>query len=114
MNVPGASPNTEMSRIEIAGGELARIRNRRGTLLCVQHGVVWITQSGSPDDVVLDAGASFRIDRDGLTLISACGPVHHALVTLVPAVRVTPSLAKRFWSLLLGPRMPSRPSIRGI
>lgn len=114
MNVSGASPKTEMTSIEIARGELAPIRNGRGALLCVQYGAVWLTQSGSTDDVILDAGASFRIDRDGLTLVSACGPAPHALVTLAPAIRMTPSLAMRFWNLLRSPRMLSRPSIRGI
>ncbi|NMG76222.1 DUF2917 domain-containing protein [Aromatoleum diolicum] len=114
MNVSGASPNTEMTRIEIARSEIAHIRNGRGALLRVQYGAVWLTQYGSPDDVVLGAGASFRIHRDGLTLVSACGPAPYALVTLAPAMRVTPSLAKRFWSLLVGLRMPSRQPIRGI
>jgi DUF2917 family protein len=113
MNASGASTHTEMARIEIARGELARIHNGRGALLCVRYGTVWVTQNANTGDVILDAGASLRIDRDGLTLVSACGPAPHALVTLAPAIRVTPSLAKRFWSLLPGLRMPSRPSIGG-
>jgi hypothetical protein len=101
-----------MTRIEIAGGELARIHDGRGALLCVRYGSVWVTQSGSTDDVFLEAGASFRIDRDGLTLVSACGHAHRALVMLVPAIRVMQPLAGRLWSRLVAPRrMPSRPSI---
>lgn len=114
MNASGASPTTEMSRIEIARGDLACIRDGRGMLLCVQYGAVWLTQSGSTDDVLLDAGASLRIERDGVTLVSSCGRAPHALVTLAPAMRVTPSLAQRVWSVLVGPRRQTRPSIGGI
>lgn len=114
MNALAASPNTEMTRIEISRGDLAGIHDGRGALLTVRYGAVWVTQSASTDDVILNAGASFRIDRDGLTLVAACGPAPHALVTLAPAIRVTSSLAMRFWSLLRSPRMLSRPSIGGI
>jgi hypothetical protein len=104
-----------MTRIEIARGDLARIHDGRGALLCVQYGGVWVTQSGSTDDILLDAGASFRIDRDGLTLVSPCGGAPVALLTLAPPIRAKPSLAERFWCLLFGPhRMPLRPSISGI
>lgn len=114
MNASGASPHTEMTRIEITGGDLADIYDGRGALLTVRYGAVWVTQSASTEDIILNAGASFRIDRDGLTLVSACGPAPRALVTLAPAIRATPSLAKRCWSLVRSPRMPSRPSIGGI
>jgi len=107
--------NTGMTSIEIARGDLARIHDGRGALLRVQYGGVWVTQSGSTADVLLDAGASLRIDRDGLTLLSTYGGAPLALVTLAPPFPVTPSLAERFFGLLVGPhRMPLRPSISGI
>lgn len=106
---------TELTSIGIARGNAARIRNGRGTLLRVQYGAVWITQSGSADDVCLAVGESFRIDRDGLTLVAPHGPALLALVTLVPPIRITPSLAQRiaagFWNCWIGLyRMPSRRS----
>jgi hypothetical protein len=105
---------TEKASIWISRGSMARIQNGRGVLLCVQRGAVWITQTGSIDDVYLDAGESFRIDRDGLTLVSTCrAPL--ALVRLEPSIAITPALAERmaarfrsFWAGVY--RMPSRPS----
>jgi hypothetical protein len=104
----------ETISIGIASGHVARIENGRGVLLRVQHGAVWITQSGSTDDVCLDAGEWFRIDRDGRTLVSSGGHAPLALVTLAPSIRGTQSLAKRvataFGNLWVGLcRMPPRP-----
>jgi len=110
----GVTELTAMTSIGIARGNVARIQNARGVLLSVQHGVVWVTQEGSSDDVRLGAGQSFRIARNGLTLVVPLGgPL--ALVTLAPAARTRPSLAQRiatrFWSFWAGLyRLPSRPS----
>ena len=86
---------TRWTSIGMAHGNVARIQNGRGALLCVQYGAVWITQSGSTADVCLEAGESLRIDSDGLTLVSPVGPAPLALVTLAPLIRIAPSLAKR-------------------
>ncbi|HKC42451.1 MAG TPA: DUF2917 domain-containing protein [Burkholderiales bacterium] len=109
----GVTDFTAMTSIGIARGNVARIQNGRGVLLSVQHGAVWITQSGSPDDVCIGAGQSFRIARNGLTLVVPVGTL--ALVTLVPATRIRPSLAERIatrlWSFWAGLYwLPSRPS----
>lgn len=37
----------------------------------VESGVVWLTQSGSPEDVLLFGGQSFRIERPGKIVIQA-------------------------------------------
>lgn len=103
----------EMTPIRLARNDFAEIRNARGVLLRVQHGTVWLTQSGSTEDVVLEAGDVFRLDRKGLALVSACRRASHALVTIVPAAPVTPSsLAQRLWRLLGGPGTTC-PSIGG-
>jgi uncharacterized protein YaiE (UPF0345 family) len=46
--------------------------NARGAQLRVMCGSVWVTQSGSTDDICLAAGESFRITRNGLTVVSSC------------------------------------------
>ena len=84
----------DMIRIGIVNGDVARIQNGRGVMLSVQHGTVWITQTDSVADVFLNAGESFRLDRDGRTLVSRCGPEPLALVTLASSSRTAP-LAKR-------------------
>jgi DUF2917 family protein len=111
----GVTAYAEMISIGIACGNVARIQNARGVLLRVQYGPVWITQSGSADDVCLDTGEWFHIDRDGRTLVSPAGYTPLALVTLAPSIRTTPSFAQRIAtalrSLLAGlSRTQSRPS----
>ncbi len=58
---------------------LLSIRGGRGAVLIVEHGEVWVTQDADPRDIVLSAGAWFRLDRDGVAIVQ---PLHAAAVTL--------------------------------
>jgi hypothetical protein len=102
MTTKRALERTGTATIGLARGKLTRIQNGRGLTLRVQHGAVWVTQSGSKEDTYLAAGDAFVLDRDGLTLVSTCGRSPFALVALVPP---TPVAAPRtrirrsdFWS----------------
>jgi uncharacterized protein YjiS (DUF1127 family) len=57
--------------LTIHPGEVLRLRDAAGKHLSVVHGTVWITQHGDRNDAVLDGGASFRFDRDGLSLVQS-------------------------------------------
>ncbi len=92
---------TELSSVGLSGGQVGRVQDGRGRQLHVETGTVWLTQESCGDDVILEAGESYRIEHDGMTLLVALG-VPFALVTLQPAVRVTPTLAERFWSSWAG------------
>lgn len=52
-------------------GEVLRLRDAAGRHLTVVQGSVWITQHGDRNDAVLDSGASFRFDRNGLSLVQS-------------------------------------------
>jgi Protein of unknown function (DUF2917) len=65
---------------------LLRVQRGNGLHIFVRSGSVWITQEGDTRDVVLEAGESFRLDRDGLALINAFSPAH---VTVSGPVRVS-------------------------
>jgi len=52
-------------------GSLMRVQNARSSLVHVWEGAVWITQEGDERDYFVPAGKSFRVSRDGLTVISA-------------------------------------------
>lgn len=56
---------------DLAAGELVHIDDARGATLRVTRGALWITLQDDVRDVVLEAGDSFTIDRDGLTLAEA-------------------------------------------
>jgi DUF2917 family protein len=90
---------TTQSALRIARGELACINNGRGVLIRVEHGRVWLTRANETTDVCLGAGESFRIDREGLTLISALGEAPFALVRLDPAAPDMPAIAQRVANL---------------
>ena len=56
---------------DLAQGELVHVDDARGATLRVTRGTLWITLQDDVRDVVLGAGDSFTIDRDGLTLAEA-------------------------------------------
>jgi hypothetical protein len=82
-------------RVLLDGAALPRrgllsIRGGRGAVLFVEHGEVWVTQEGDLRDVVLPAGAWFRLDRDGTVIVQAR---RAAAVTLTaPADALAPEI----------------------
>jgi hypothetical protein len=52
------------------GGQL-RIVDGRGLLIHVWQGSLWVTQERDRRDIVLEAGDSFRLDRNGVALVKA-------------------------------------------
>ena len=52
-------------------GKVVRLDNVRGVQVRVKQGALWITMQGDPRDVFLERGGSFRIDRDGTTVLQA-------------------------------------------
>jgi uncharacterized protein YjiS (DUF1127 family) len=57
----------------INAGELLQLRDAAGRHLTVVQGAVWVTQHGDWRDAVLESGASFRFDRNGLSIVQALG-----------------------------------------
>ena len=66
------------------------LRNRRGSTVTCVSGTLWLTMEGDTRDIVLAAGASFVVDRDGLTILAA----HQASVVDVSA----PQRAPGWWT----------------
>jgi hypothetical protein len=52
-------------------GSALTLDDARGALVRVLAGRLWITQDRDWEDHFVDAGASFRIDRDGPTVVEA-------------------------------------------
>jgi len=57
--------------LSLARGQLLRLRDSIGSTICASKGALWITEDGSRRDVVLEAGACFRVRSSGLTLVQA-------------------------------------------
>ncbi len=93
---------------DLAPGELVQLDGARGTALRVTRGVLWITLQDDVRDVILAAGDTFTIDRDGLTLVEAqdmatvCVMAMHAVDVRRGAGR--PGLAARIaaWATSFG------------
>jgi hypothetical protein len=71
-----------MEVISLTRGSLVRIENARNMRLRVESGAVWITQESDTRDVMLGRGESFRLDRDGVTLISTFGPEQFSRISV--------------------------------
>ena len=59
--------------LRLSHGDLVEFPDARGTTLHVARGRVWITQERARRDVVLDAGDTFTLERDGMTVVEAQG-----------------------------------------
>jgi hypothetical protein len=57
--------------LRLARGQTLKLRDGVGSTICAREGTVWITEENSRQDVVLEPGACYRIDRPGLTLVQA-------------------------------------------
>jgi hypothetical protein len=64
--------NFDVAQIELPRARMLKLFDAQGSEVSCRGGVLWITQDGDRDDVVLGAGQSLRVQRDGLTLIYAC------------------------------------------
>lgn len=85
-------------------GEVLRLRDAAGRHLSVVQGAVWITQHGDARDAVLDGGASFRFDRNGLSLVQPLGGpatvvLEEGLQPENQAVRAADAVEQRAWKL---------------
>ena len=54
-------------------GDLVEIPDARGTTLHVARGRLWLTQERDRRDIVLDAGDTYTVERDGVTVAEAQG-----------------------------------------
>ena len=94
----------QQGALTIRAGEVLRLRDAAGRHLGVVQGAVWITQHGDRRDPVLEGGASFRFERNGLSLVQPLGgPATVVLEAgLVPeneTGRTADSVEKRAWRL---------------
>jgi drug/metabolite transporter (DMT)-like permease len=92
------------SRIELVKGALwtRRLRGQPLRLRCTA-GAVWVTREGDPDDVVLEAGASYGGDGRGLLVVEALEEAEIAVSAggTFEALRRAVRAAQAQWLVLL-------------
>ena len=69
MNMPGIH-----TKHQIGPRHGLALRDANGRTVTCLSGSVWLTMEGDYRDVVLSPGASFVVDRDGLTILAAQQP----------------------------------------
>jgi hypothetical protein len=57
--------------IDLAARESVSLPNMRGTTLRITRGSVWITQEDDTHDIVLRAGDTWVVEKNGLTILEA-------------------------------------------
>jgi len=69
----------EPGALRLARGQTLKVTDALGGTIRCSEGSVWITEENVPQDVVLEAGASYRLSRRGLALVHAFGDATVAL-----------------------------------
>lgn len=69
----------EPGALRLARGQTVRVIDAPGSTIRCAEGSVWITEQDAPQDVVLEAGGSYRLSRKGLALVHAFGDATLAL-----------------------------------
>ena len=62
---------TEMMQTAIRKGRTVRIQDGKGLELTVVTGTLWVRYENETEDLVLSASETFRVGRNGLTLVHA-------------------------------------------
>ena len=69
--------------------QLLKVRAGAGHAVVCHSGSLWVTQDRDPRDIILAAGESFALDRNGLALVQA---LQQSAVSFAPAAAL-PRLA---------------------
>jgi pseudouridine-5'-phosphate glycosidase len=75
---------------ELAARARLALRDIGGATITCLSGSIWLTMEGDSRDVMLAPGTSFKVERDGLTLLAA----HEASVVQVQAK----AAARNWWN----------------
>jgi predicted ABC-type sugar transport system permease subunit len=97
----------DAATLDLAPNQMLAISGGVGMTVSCIRGSIWITQNNDRRDVVLAAGETFVVDRDGVALLSAMAP---SKVAMQPAVAQRPAWLAKLVSMLgtLSGRMVAR------
>ncbi len=75
--------NLELSQdgLCLKSHQLLKVRRGSGHTIVCHNGSVWLTQQGDGRDIVLGAGESFALDRNGVALVQA---LEQSAVSIAP------------------------------
>ena len=61
----------ESGALRLARGQTLKVRDGAGSTICAREGVVWITEENSGNDVLLEPGQCFRLQKPGTAVLQA-------------------------------------------
>lgn len=101
------------TELQLAGEELLGLADIRGARVRCVEGSVWLTLERDLRDIFLNAGESFVVDRDGLTLLHALAPARLRVEVAGDAARLAarggrPLAAARWLRRVLAAVAPAR------
>lgn len=88
-----ATVSTEL--VGLSRHEVRTLAGHPGLRIASHRGRVWITQDGDPRDVVIDAGESHVLDRDGPVYVQALDAAWVLMPAAAPAAQREPGLWDR-------------------
>jgi hypothetical protein len=94
--------------LNLGRGDVVELIDAQGTTLRIGRGSVWITQERDRRDVVLGAGDTWTVERDGLTLAEARGDT--ALLIAAGAHRTRLRRQARGWKERFAAWLDATPS----
>jgi hypothetical protein len=59
--------------LRLAGGQILKVLDGAGSVVCAREGWLWITEEDQPMDVVLEPGGCYRLRADGVAIVNALG-----------------------------------------
>jgi hypothetical protein len=59
------------SSVPLQRGQVLRVMDGAGSTIRTGRGTVWVTEENRPCDVILEAGASYRLRESGVAVIQA-------------------------------------------
>lgn len=74
MNIEIASGALRLER-----GQTLKVRDGAGSTICAREGTLWITEENSRQDVVLEQGHCFRLQKPGVAIVQAFAPASVSL-----------------------------------
>jgi DUF2917 family protein len=63
----------EAGAVKLSPNQTLKLRDSAGSTVCVVEGSVWITEENHARDIVLSAGACYRLSRHGLAILNSLG-----------------------------------------
>ena len=57
--------------VRLGPNQTLKVLDGAGSTVCAVEGSVWITEETQPRDIVLETGACYRLEHDGVTLVNS-------------------------------------------